>query len=233
MAGKRNSSGRASLAPLSFSIWRPRSGAVGVLLASAGPQISPNVAHGNHHWFRLDGSHSQLAAGLRPALTAILAPAFPQTSSRKRSALLSDPSKLIGLIWMATSSITLKVIDAWVPATDKVGADLPLLRLCATKPMPRMPFCASDALLRISPKGIRLIAAKAPAMRMISSIPLVRGGTTVLRPDGCHVMLLQTRQPLAVGERFTCLIAFQNTGTIKTEVNVRNASLKQRNSKTV
>ena len=59
-------------------------------------------------------------------------------------------------------------------------------------------------------------------MRMIPSIPIAASGTTTLRPDGYHVMLLQTRQPLVAGERFTCSIAFQKAGTIETEVNVRN-----------
>jgi copper(I)-binding protein len=35
-------------------------------------------------------------------------------------------------------------------------------------------------------------------------------------------MLLQTRQPLAVGDKFTCAIDFQKAGTIEMEVNVRS-----------
>jgi hypothetical protein len=62
-------------------------------------------------------------------------------------------------------------------------------------------FCAPDGLSRISRKGMRLIA-KAPAMRMVPPIPIAAGGTTVLRPDRYHVMLLQTHQPLWAGERF-------------------------------
>jgi copper(I)-binding protein len=61
----------------------------------------------------------------------------------------------------------------------------------------------------------------APAMRSVSSIPIAAGSTTVLKPDGYHIMLLQTRQPLAAGDRFTCAIAFQKAGTIETEVSVR------------
>jgi hypothetical protein len=57
-------------------------------------------------------------------------------------------------------------------------------------------------------------------MRTVSSIPIAAGGTTVLKADGFHVMLLQTRQPLIAGEKFTCSISFQKAGTIETEVNV-------------
>jgi copper(I)-binding protein len=58
-------------------------------------------------------------------------------------------------------------------------------------------------------------------MRVIRSIPIAAGGTTVLKQDGYHVMLLQTRQPLAAGEKFTCSIAFEKAGTVETEVSVR------------
>ena len=50
---------------------------------------------------------------------------------------------------------------------------------------------------------------------------LIIGGATVLKPDGYHIMLLQTRRPLAAGDRFTCAIAFRKAGTIETEVTVR------------
>jgi copper(I)-binding protein len=59
-------------------------------------------------------------------------------------------------------------------------------------------------------------------MRTVRSIPIAGGGYTSLKPDGYHVMLLQTRQSLAPGEKFTCSIDFQTAGTIETEVNVRS-----------
>lgn len=138
-----------------------------------------------------------------------------------------------GLIMTATSFLTsgatargeeaLHVVDAWVPVTDKVGSDVPLLLTI------RNAADAADALLRVrcpvanfSERHTVDRGEGAPAMRMIPSIPIAASGTTTLRPDGYHVMLLQTRQPLSAGERFTCSIAFQKAGTIETEVNVRN-----------
>jgi copper(I)-binding protein len=61
----------------------------------------------------------------------------------------------------------------------------------------------------------------APAMRPISSIPIPAGSTTVLKPTEYHVMLLQIRQPLAVGGRFNCTLIFQKAGALETEVEVR------------
>jgi copper(I)-binding protein len=134
----------------------------------------------------------------------------------------------IAAIWAANGSKahggveTLKVVDAWVPVTDAVGADVPLLLTL------RNEANTADALLRVrcpvanfSERHTVDRGEGAPAMRLISSIPLSAGTTTVLQPDGYHVMLLQTRQRLAVGERFTCSIVFQKAGTIETEVTVR------------
>lgn len=143
------------------------------------------------------------------------------------------PAAACGLIiaavsWMASGSMarggeeTLRIVDAWVPATEKVGTDIPLLLTV------RNEADAADVFLRarcpvanFSERHTVDHGEGAPAMRMVPSIPIAAGGTTVLKPDGYHVMLLQTRQPLSAGERFTCSIAFQNAGTIETEVNVR------------
>jgi|SRR6185437_13792280 copper(I)-binding protein len=117
---------------------------------------------------------------------------------------------------------TLKVAEAWIPVTEKVGADVPLLLTV------RNESDAGDALLRVrcpvsnfSEKHTVDRGEGAPAMRVIRSIPIAAGGTTVLKQDGYHVMLLQTRQPLAAGEKFTCSIAFEKAGTVETEVSVR------------
>ncbi|WP_407175861.1 copper chaperone PCu(A)C [Bradyrhizobium sp. STM 3562] len=148
----------------------------------------------------------------------------------KRKALAAAARRLLiaAVALMASRSISLagdealRIVDAWVPATDRIGADVPLLLTI------RNEADAADALLRVrcpianfSERHTVDRGEGAPAMRMIPQIPLAAGSTTVFKPDGYHVMLLQTRQPLASGERFTCSIAFQKAGTIETEVNVR------------
>jgi copper(I)-binding protein len=118
---------------------------------------------------------------------------------------------------------SLEVTDSRVPASDQVGVDLPLVMTI------RNDAADPDALLRVrcpvanfSEKHTVDRGEGAPAMRSIRSIPVAAAGTTALTVDGFHVMLLQTRQPLAAGEKFTCAIDFQKAGTIETEVNVRN-----------
>ena len=135
---------------------------------------------------------------------------------------------IAALSWMASGSIalgggnTLRVAEAWVPATDKVGADVPLLMTVHNE------ADGGDALLRVrcpvanfSERHTVDRGEGAPAMRTIPSIPIAAGGTTVLKPDGYHIMLLQIRQPLVAGEKFACSINFQKAGTIETEVNVQ------------
>jgi periplasmic copper chaperone A len=131
--------------------------------------------------------------------------------------------------WMAASSMAhageamLKVTEAWVPAAEKVGGDIPLLLTV------RNDADAEDTLLRVkcpvanfSERHTVDRGEGAPAMRSIRSIPIAAASTTILKADGYHVMLLQTRQPLPPGEKFKCSIDFQKAGTIETEVNVRS-----------
>jgi copper(I)-binding protein len=86
---------------------------------------------------------------------------------------------------------------------------------------------AADALMRVrcpvanfAEKHIVDRGEGAPAMRAVSAIPIAANSTIVLKPDGYHIMLLQTRQALTEGETFTCAVVFQKAGTIETEVHV-------------
>jgi periplasmic copper chaperone A len=130
--------------------------------------------------------------------------------------------------WIAIGALVhggeqkLTVVEAWVPVADKVGSDVPLLLTIHNE------GGAADALRRVrcpvanfSERHATDRGEGAPAMRTIPAIPIAAGSTTVLKPDGYHVMLLQTRQPLSNGDKFTCAIDFEKAGTIETEVNVR------------
>jgi periplasmic copper chaperone A len=84
-----------------------------------------------------------------------------------------------------------------VPATGKVETDAPLLLTA------RNEADAADALLSVRCPVANICERHtvdrgegAPAMRIIPSIPLAGGSSTVLKPDGYHMMLLETRQPL-------------------------------------
>ena len=118
----------------------------------------------------------------------------------------------------------LAVSEAWVPATDEVGHDVPLLAAI------RNEVDSPDALMRVrcpvanfSEKHTVDRGEGAPAMRPVSSIPIPARSTVVLKPNEFHVMLLQIRQPLAAGEHFNCTLVFQKAGPIETQVEVRRS----------
>ena len=122
---------------------------------------------------------------------------------------------------VAAAGDALQVTEARVAASDQIGVDLPLLMTI------RNDATEADALLRVrcpfanfSVKHTVDRGEGAPAMREIKSIPIPENKTTELKPDGYHVMLLQTRQKLVAGEAFTCTVAFQKAGNKETEVQI-------------
>jgi copper(I)-binding protein len=125
-----------------------------------------------------------------------------------------------GLLFGATTE-AVKISQAWVPPAEQAGGDLPLSMTI------RNEADIADTLVRIrcpvanfTEKHIVDRGEGAPAMRAIAAIPIAANSTIVLKPDGYHVMLLQTRQALTEGETFTCAVVFQKAGTIETEVRV-------------
>ena len=124
----------------------------------------------------------------------------------------------------AVAGDALQVTSARVPASDQTGIDLPLLMTI------RNDAAEADAILRVRCPFANFAVKHtvdrgegAPAMREIKSIPVPQNKTTELKRDGYHVMLLQTRQKLVDGEKFTCAIVFQKAGTRETEVRVSGA----------
>jgi len=59
-----------------------------------------------------------------------------------------------------------------------------------------------------------------PSTREVKSIPIPAGQTVTLKPDGYHIVLLHTTQPLQPGEIVGCTIAFQKSGERLIEVTV-------------
>ena len=122
---------------------------------------------------------------------------------------------------LAAAGDALQVTNAWVSASDEIGVNLPLLMTIKND------AAEADALLRVrcpfanfSEKHTVDRGEGAPAKREIKSIPIPQGKTIELKPDGYHVMLLQTRQKLVPGEAFSCTIVFQKAGTKETEVQI-------------
>ena len=86
---------------------------------------------------------------------------------------------------------------------------------------------AADALLRSRCDAAQFAVQQTvdhgegfPSSRSVKSIPIAANDITRLGADGDHVMLLQTKQALVVGETFSCSITFRDAGTQTIDVTV-------------
>ena len=59
-------------------------------------------------------------------------------------------------------------------------------------------------------------------MRALRTIDVPAGAKVALQPGGFHVMLLDLKQPLAVGEKIPLTLTFERAGTIEVTVNVES-----------
>jgi copper(I)-binding protein len=166
-------------------------------------------------------------------MTAVATSSLNSALDRAGWTVLPGRSRFLALGLVAGVALTpgfvaagdaLQVTNARVPASDEIGIDLPLLMTI------RNDAAVADAILRVrcpfanfSVKHTVDRGEGAPAMREVKSIPVPENRTIELKPDGYHVMLLQTRQKLADGETFTCAVVFQKAGTRETEVQISRA----------
>jgi periplasmic copper chaperone A len=55
-------------------------------------------------------------------------------------------------------------------------------------------------------------------MQQVSSVPVVAGTATELKPGGYHIMLMQLAKPLKTGESFQVTLSFAKAGDVVVEV---------------
>ncbi|WP_238312839.1 copper chaperone PCu(A)C [Methylobacterium crusticola] len=116
-----------------------------------------------------------------------------------------------------------EVVRAWVAPSAQTGIDIPIQMAVVNR------AAEADALVRLrcpfanfSEKVTTDRGGEGPpAKRPVQAIAVRAGGETALTPEGAHVMLLQTRQPLAEGERFVCAASFRKAGPLEVAVDVR------------
>jgi periplasmic copper chaperone A len=115
---------------------------------------------------------------------------------------------------------SLQISKAWTPEAQ-IGGDAPLLMTIANQ------GSEADSLLRARCPVANFLEKHtvdrgegAPAMRAISSIPVPPNLTITLTPGSYHLMLLQLRQSLSVGQRFVCSAVFAKAGVLDVGVEV-------------
>ena len=116
------------------------------------------------------------------------------------------------------------------PATINLSKPIPGGSLHGT---PRPPLentgTASDRLLRAStPAAARVelhtMSMDGGVMRMreVEAIPLAAGETVKMRPgQGFHLMLMQLKAPLKVGDAFPLVLEFERGGRVEVRVDVQ------------
>jgi copper(I)-binding protein len=60
-------------------------------------------------------------------------------------------------------------------------------------------------------------------MRPVNDIPVAPGKLTKLEPSGLHIMLLNLKAPLKVGDRFPLTLVFEKAGSLSVDVAVEAA----------
>jgi len=115
---------------------------------------------------------------------------------------------------------SLQLSKAWTPEAQ-IGSDGPLLMTIANQ------GSEADSLLRARCPVANFLEKHtvdrgegAPAMRAISSIPVPPNQTITLTPGSYHLMLLQLRQSLSVGQHFVCSVVFAKAGVLDVGVEV-------------
>jgi copper(I)-binding protein len=116
----------------------------------------------------------------------------------------------------------LELSGAWVPATDEKGADVPLYLTIANHAE------QPDTLMRVRCPVAQFTEKRTvdrgeggAAGREVRTIPVPVHDTLALDAEGFHIVLLQTTQPLLVGNTFTCSLAFQQAGAQELDVVVK------------
>lgn len=110
----------------------------------------------------------------------------------------------------------------WAPAPAKLGADTPLyMTITNNGGVPdglvrtRCAFANFTENVTVDSGG-----EGSPSTREVKSIPIPAGQTVALKPDGFHIVLLHTTQPLQPGQIVGCTITFQKSGERLIEVTV-------------
>jgi copper(I)-binding protein len=142
-----------------------------------------------------------------------------QTRTRPVRLLLAA---LAGLALTATAAhAELAISNAWAPPEAKTGVNVPMY-------MSFKNTGAADALLRVrcpvanfTEKRTIDLGEGAPSAREVKAIP-IPAGQTVLTAESSFIVLLQTTQPFAGGETFSCKLAFQSGESREVEVTVKS-----------
>ena len=114
---------------------------------------------------------------------------------------------------------TVSISRAWTPMAA-VGVDTPLFMTINNDGPGDSLLRAKCTTANFSEEHTIDTGEGSPSMRTIKAIPIAANRVTQLSPDGFHVMLLQTTQPLTADVKFHCSLTFRDAGKQDVEVTV-------------
>jgi copper(I)-binding protein len=137
-------------------------------------------------------------------------------------ALLSITGLLALTAPAAAAEATVELADGRVPVAEQVGADVPLYLTVVNR------AAVEDSLMRVRCPVAHFTEKRTvdkgeggTAFREVNSIPIPAQGTLEMGPEGYHVVLLQTTQPLRAGDTFSCAVSFKAAGPQQVAVTVQ------------
>jgi len=153
---------------------------------------------------------------------------IPKSSRESASLSLTERS----LVFCCALAVSFTALGAHEYRADELRIDHPFAR--ATPPGARTGavfFTVDNA----SKEADRLLRASTPIaagvvlhqmavedgimkMRAVPSVEVRAGGRLELKPNGYHLMLLDLKQPLKVGEKFPMTLTFEDVGTVTISV---------------
>ncbi|HEU0244367.1 MAG TPA: copper chaperone PCu(A)C [Candidatus Limnocylindrales bacterium] len=113
--------------------------------------------------------------------------------------------------------------DAWVRAAAAGGTSAAYMTITNGRVAP-------DALVGVSAPDVTDSAglhetssdsSGMTGMKPVDSIAIPAGGTVALEPGGYHIMLMDLKQELKVGDRVTLVLSFEQAGVVNVTAEVR------------
>jgi periplasmic copper chaperone A len=147
---------------------------------------------------------------------------------RAVSGLLSRYAGAAGLALMGTGAAWaggVSVEGAWIAPNETVGSDIGLYMTLKND------GDETDALTRVacpfanfSEKRTVDVGEGGLSNRAVPNIPVAAHATLTMTAKTYHVGLLQTREPLAAGQSFTCNLSFRKAGPMEVKVTVSTSA---------
>jgi copper(I)-binding protein len=126
--------------------------------------------------------------------------------------------------WAQSSGSSIKIEHAWARAAASAGGTgAAYVTIANAGPVDDRLVAAASAVAAKTELHLGMNENGVMKMEPVSAIDIKAGGQTVLKPGGVHIMLIDLKQPLKVGDTFSLTLIFEKAGKIETQVMIEKA----------